>query len=327
MALDINLSEEILMLKYIIRRLLTYIPLLFALTIISFLYVHLMPGDPVKAMAGQYATPETVQNIRHQLGIDRPLINQYLRWMGGIFKGDFGISFITRKPITSYILGKLPATLELAVASMLFAILLSVPWGILTGLKKNTKIDYFFSLFSLLGLSTPSFWAGTIFMLYFALNLRWFRTGGYVPFTENPMKNLYLLFLPAFTLGFGSAPYLLRMTRAAVIETMQEPFITYARAKGIKSRTFITRYVFRHAVCSIIDAVVMTFSGLLGGSMLVEVLFTFPGMGRVIIEAVLERDYFVISTSILVFAGLYLLANLFADVIHAILDPRIQLIK
>ena len=315
------------MLKYITRRLLIYIPLLFALTVISFIYVHLLPGDPVQAMVGQYAGPETVIKIRHELGLDRPLIDQYLSWMSGIFRGDFGISFRTQKPITDYILSRIPATLELAFSSMLIAILLSVPWGIMAGVKKNTKTDYFLSLLSLVGLSTPSFWAGTIFMLIFAVGLKWFKTGGYVPFTEDPVQNLRLLFLPAFTLGFGCAPYLLRMTRSAVIETMQEPFITYARAKGIKDVTFHMRYVYRHAVCSIIDALVLTFSGLLGGAMLVEELFNFPGMGRVIIKGVMERDYFVVSTSILIFAGLYLLANLFSDVAHAILDPRIQLSK
>jgi len=315
------------MLKYIARRLLIYIPLLIGLSFIAFMYVHIMPGDPVQAMVGQYSGPETVAKIRHQLGLDRPLLDQYLSWISGIVQGNFGISFRTQQPITPYILNRLPATIELAIASMLIAVLLSVPWGILAGLKKNSKIDYVVSLISLLGLSTPSFWAGTIFMLVFAFSLHWFKTGGYIPITTDWKQNLYLLFLPAFTLGFGSAPYILRMTRSAVIETMQEPFITYARAKGIKEGTFNSRYVYRHAVCSIIDALVMTFSGLLGGSMLVEELFNFPGMGRVIIEGVIERDYFVVSTSILIFAGLYLLANLFSDVVHALLDPRIQLMK
>jgi len=313
------------MLKFIAKRLLLVIPLLFGVTFIAFMYVHLMPGDPVQAMVGQYSGPDTVAKIRHQLGLDRPLLEQYVTWISGVvLRGDLGRSFRTQRPITGYILNRLPATIELAVGSMLIAILLSVPWGILAGLKKNSKTDKFLSLFSLAGLSTPSFWAGTIFMLVFALRLKWFKTGGYVPFIEDPKQNLYLLFLPAFTLGFGCAPYMMRMTRAAVIETMQEPFITYARAKGVKDGTFNMRYVYRHVICSIIDALVMTFSGLLGGSMLVEELFNYPGMGRVIINGVLERDYFVVTAAIVIFAGLYLLANLFSDVVHAILDPRIQ---
>jgi peptide/nickel transport system permease protein len=313
------------MVKYVIRRLLIYIPLLMALSVFAFFYVHMMPGDPVQLMAGQYAPPEQIEKIRHELGLDRPLWEQYLDWAKGLLHGDFGISFRNGRPITPYIMSRIPATLELAIASMFFAVILSVPWGIWAGLKKNTRVDYILSMISLTGLSTPSFWLGTILVIVFAVNLGWFKTGGYVPLTEDWKQNLYLLLLPAFCLGFGSAPYLMRMTRATVIETLQEPFVTYARAKGITDRRYYRRYVFRYAMVGIIDALIMTFSGLLGGSMLVEELFNFPGMGRVTIRGVLERDYFVVTTAILVFATLYLLANLISDITHALLDPRVQL--
>lgn len=314
------------MLQYTIKRIMVYFPILVALSFLAFFYVHLMPGDPVQNMLGPQGTPEQVQETREKLGLNRPIMEQYIDWITGIVtRFDFGISFTGGRPITSYVVGRIPATLELAIAAMFWATIIGIPIGFIAGYKKNSKTDHFLSIFSLIGLSLPTFWIGTILMLLLAIKLKWFPVGGYVPITEDLIKNLRYLFLPSFTLGFSMVPYLARMTRMTVIEAMQEPFTAYARAKGIKQDRFIRRYLFRNALPNLVVVIALDIGGLLGGSILVEELFNWPGIGRVIVRGVLERDYFVISSSILLFATIFIIINLIADLVQALLDPRIKL--
>lgn len=313
------------MLRYAIRRLLTYIPLVMGLAVVVFFYAHVIPGDPVQAMVGNEASPELVQQIRHELRLDLPLHIQFIEWVKGLTRGDLGITFRSRRPITPLLLDRIPATIELALASLLVATLLGLPPGLMAGLRKNTRVDYFFSMLALSGLSMPVFWTGTLIMILFGLKLRILPSQGYVPFAEDPKQNLTLLIMPALALGIGMAPYIARMTRTAVIETMQGPFVSYARAKGLKGRTVFFRYIFRHAVCAIVVVLAMDIGLLLSGQILIEELFVWPGMGRLAVRAVIERDYFVMQACILLFAVVFLIANLMADLVQAWLDPRIQL--
>jgi peptide/nickel transport system permease protein len=313
------------MLRYTVQRLLTYIPLMIGVTLLAFFYVRLMPGDPIQAMVGKDGSPELVQQLREEFGLNRPIWDQYWDWFTGIFKGDLGLSFRTRRPIGPYLISRLPATLELAGTAMIIAIILGIPAGIYAGMKKNTRIDYVLSLLSLGGLSMPVFWTGTILMLVIGLKLNLLPTMGYVTFPKDPKMNLTYLILPATTVGIGMAPYLARMTRTSIIETLQEPFMAFARAKGLKQKTYYLRYMLRYAICQIVVVLALDIGGLIGGEMLIEELFNWPGMGRAAIRAVIERDYFVVSSSILLFAIVYLFINLAADLIHALLDPRIQL--
>jgi peptide/nickel transport system permease protein len=313
------------MLRYTLNRILLFVPILFGLSLLTFVYIHLIPGDPVQAMIGPTGTPDMVTQMRHELGLDRPLYVQYLDWVGGALHGDLGISFRSRQPITPLLLDRIPATLELAGAALAFAILLGLPAGILAGLHKNTRFDYLFSLLSLGGYSMPIFWISTLLLLVVGVQWKLLPSQGYIPFEQDPLGNLRLLILPAISLGLGLAPYIGRMARAAVIETVQESFVGYANAKGLHERTVFWRYIFRHAIVAILVVLGLDIGFLLSGQIIVEEIFNWPGAGRIVVRGVLERDYYVVEATILLYALLFLAINFVVEVLHGLLDPRVQL--
>jgi peptide/nickel transport system permease protein len=313
------------MLRYTLNRILLFIPILFGLSMLTFIYIHLIPGDPVQAMIGPTGTPEMVAQMRHELGLDRPIYVQYLDWVGGALHGDLGISFRSRQPITPLLLDRIPATLELAGAALALAILLGLPSGILAGLHKNTRFDYVFSLLSLGGYSMPVFWISTLLLLVVGVQWKLLPSQGYIPFGQDPVGNLRLLILPAISLGLGLAPYIGRMARAAVIETLQESFVGYANAKGLHERTVFWRYIFRHAIVAILVVLGLDIGFLLSGQIIVEEIFNWPGAGRIVVRGVLERDYYVVEATILLYALLFLAINFVVEVLHGVLDPRVQL--
>lgn len=312
------------MLRYIMTRVLLFIPLLFGLSVAVFIYLHLIPGDPISAMYGQRSTPELIAQVTHEFGLDRPLLDQYLSWLNGLLHGDLGISFRSRLPLTPLFLQRIPATLELAVGSLLIGLLIGLPTGIIAGMYKNTWIDYLSTLLALAGLSMPTFWLGTILVLVFSVNLHILPSQGYTPLYTNVGRNLTFILMPAVTLGLAIAPYIARMTRTAVVETLQEPFVNFARAKGLRNKTIFLRYVWRHAFVSIIVVLGLNIGLLLSGQIVVEELFNWPGAGRLIIRGVLDRDYFVIMGAIMVYATMYLTINLLVEVLHSWLDPRVR---
>jgi len=250
---------------------------------------------------------------------------QYFEWVSGALHGDLGISFRSRQPITPLLIDRIPATLELAGASLLAAVLLGMPAGIVAGLRKNTRFDYLFSLLSLGGYSMPIFWIGTLLLLVVGVQWKLLPSQGYVPFSQDPVGNLRLLILPAVTLGLGLAPYIGRMARAAVIETLQDTFVGYAHAKGLRERTVFWRYIFRHAIVAILVVLGLDIGYLLSGQIIVEELFNWPGAGRIVVRGVLERDYYVVESTILVYALLFLAINFAVELLHGALDPRVQL--
>jgi peptide/nickel transport system permease protein len=313
------------MLRYALRRLILMIPLLAGLAVLVFFYIYMIPGDPVAGALGPYATEEAVAYMRHELGLDRPVAVQFLDWAKGAIRGDFGISFTGRTEITPVLINRIPATLELAFGGLVFAVGIGLPFGFIAGLNKNTKIDYLFSTAALGGLSLPHFWVGTLLLIFLGVKFKILPTGGYVPFKEDPVQSLRHLLMPAFVIGINLAPFIARMTRAAVIETMQEPFVAYARAKGLRKVTILFSYIIRHSLCQIVVVLAMYSGHLLGGSLVVEELFLWPGMGRLFVGSVKDLDYFLIQACILIYAALRLLLNLLADLAHARLDPRIQL--
>jgi peptide/nickel transport system permease protein len=313
------------MLRYSINRLLLFIPLLFGLSIAVFIYIHLIPGDPVQAMVGTSAGQEFVEQLREEFGLNRPLHVQYIDWLAGVLRGDLGITFRSRQPIAPLLWARIPATLELALGGLLVALLVALPTGILAGMHRNSKFDYFFSLLSLAGYSMPVFWLGTLLMIWMGVRWKVLPSQGYVPFAQDPLQNLKFLILPALTLGLGMAPYIARMVRASIVETMQEGFVTYAHAKGLGRRTVLNRYVLRHALVAIVVVLGLDIGLLLSGQIIVEELFNWPGAGRLIVRAVLERDYFLVQATILIYAGLFLLINFIVELLHAYFDPRVQL--
>jgi peptide/nickel transport system permease protein len=276
-------------------------------------------------MVGPYGSQEFVAQIREEFGLNRPLYVQYFDWLSDAVRGDLGITFRSRQPIAPLLVARIPATIELALAGLLIAILMGLPAGIIAGLYKNSRFDYFFSLFSLAGYSMPLFWTGTLLLLLFGVKWQVLPSLGYVPFRQDPVQNLQHLIMPALTIGIGMSPYIGRMARAAVVETLQESFVTFGRAKGLKRATILTRYVLRHAVSAIVVVLGLDIGLLLSGQIIVEELFNWPGAGRVIVRAILERDYFVVQSTILIYAGVFLLINFAVELIHAWLDPRVQL--
>ncbi len=313
------------MLRYSINRLLLFIPLLFGLSVVVFIYIHLLPGDPIQAMVGPSGSQEFVQQLREEFGLNRPIYVQYIDWAAGMFRGDLGITFRSRQEIAPLILARVPATLELALGGLIVAILFGLPTGILAGLNKGSKFDHIFSFFSLAGYSMPVFWVGTLLMVWLGVNWKILPSQGYIAFSQDPVKNLQFLVMPAVTLGVGLGPYIGRMARAAVVETLQEQFVTYAHAKGLGRPTILNRYVLRHAIVSIVVVLGLDIGFLLSGQIIVEELFNWPGAGRLIVRAVLERDYFMVQSSVMIYAGVFLVINFFVELLHAYLDPRIQL--
>ena len=313
------------MLRYGLRRLILMVPLLVALSVLVFFYIYMIPGDPVAGALGPEASEEQIALMRHDLGLDRPVVVQFVEWAKGAIRGDLGISFEGRQKITPLLVQRIPATMELALGGFLFAVGMGLPAGFVAGRYKNSKLDYVFSLLSLGGLSMPNFWLGTLLVVALGVHLEILPTGGYVPFKEDPMLNLKYLLLPAFTLGIDLAPFVARMTRAAVIETMQEPFVAFARAKGLREKTVLVRYIMRHAICAIVVVLTMYSGHLLAGSLVLEELFLWPGMGRLFVGSIKSLDYYLIQACILIYAAIRLGLNLVGDVAQAALDPRIQL--
>lgn len=313
------------MLRYTLKRVLFAIPLLVGLSIVVFAYVRLIPGDPVTAMLGVQANPDIVARLKAQYGFDRPIVDQYLLWIGNVLRGDFGISFRTRLPVAPLIADRMPATIQLMVGGLLVSVVVAVPAGILAGMKHRSVTDRVISTITLIGLGSPGFWLGTILMLVLALHLKWLPSQGYAAFAQKPLESLRFLILPALSVGLVVAPYLVRVIRAAVIEILKEPFVPYADARGLRERVVFWRYIIRNLLPQLSVVLGVLVGALLAGSVAIEALFNWPGMGRVFIGAVTERDYAMIQALILVYGVIFVVANLIAEVAQAALDPRIRL--
>jgi peptide/nickel transport system permease protein len=308
---------------FIVRRLLMTIPILIAMSIFVFLMIRLVPGDPVTTMLGFRATPENVATIRAELGLDQPLIQQYLDWISGILRGDFGQDYISGAPLSELLAQRLPVTLELTVLAMVFAVLIGVPLGVMAAirpgwLRRGTGV------FVIGAVSIPDFWLGIMLVLLFTATLHLLPPSGYVPFAENPIGNLRYMILPVLTLGIAEAAYILRTTRGAMEETLSAPFITFHRAKGVPHRTIVFRHALRNASLPIITVIGIQFGVLLGGAIVVESLFALPGVGRLIVTAVNQRNYLVVQGGVLLIATLFILVNLVTDVLYMWLNPRLE---
>jgi peptide/nickel transport system permease protein len=313
------------MLRYAGHRILALLALLFGLSVVTFVYLQLIPGDPVAGMLGTGGNPRLIADLRHQFGLDRPLLEQYWTWLTGLVHGDLGISFTSRQPIGPLVVQRIPASLELSIASMVWIVVLGWPAGFIAGLYKDTRIDRVLSTFSLVGLSTPLFWIGTILILVFAVHLGWLPSQGYVPFFTDPLTSLEYLLLPSFTIGLAMAPYLARMARAATVEVQQEAFMEHAHAKGLRRSTIIMRYSLRNSILPIMVVLGLQFGRLLGGQVIVEQLFSWPGIGRLAVEGAVQRDYFMVQAVVLLLAAAYCVVNLLAELGQAWLDPRVRL--
>ena len=313
------------MLRYIGNRLLLVIPLLFALTVLLFLYVHAVPGDPIAGMLGPNGTPELVAQIRADRGLDRPLPEQYWSWLSGLVTGDLGVSLISGQDVTPIVIDRIPATLQLTFSGLFFVILIGFPAGYFAGKYKGGWLDRILSPAALLGLSMPAFWVGTLLILLLGVQLRLLPTGGYVAFEDNPWQSIRLTIMPALVLGITLSPFLARMVRSATAELAREPFIIQARTRGLLPSTVSRRYLLRNAVLPVVVIIGMQLGNLIGGQVIVEQLFNWPGVGRLLIEGAVLRDYLLVQSLIFVIAVIYILINLLTEVVHAWLDPRVRL--
>ena len=304
------------MTRFLIRRLLLTIPVLIGVATLVFSLIHLVPGDPVQAMLGESAAPEDVAQLRTQLGLDRPLYQQYLSFAGGIVRGDLGTSLRTRQSVTTIILERMPATLELAAAAMLVAIVFAIPLGVIAAVRVGTPLDHVATTISLLGISMPTFWLGPLLAIVFSVWLGWLPVSG-----RGTVANLVL---PALTLGAPLAAALARMTRASVIEELRELYVTAARARGASETRAVLVHAFRNSLIPVVTVIGLQFGSVLTGAVITETIFAWPGIGRLLIQSISARDYPAVQGCILTIAVTYVSMNLMVDVLYGVLDPRIR---
>jgi len=313
-------------LSYIVRRLIHLIPVLLLMSIIVFSLTHLIPGDPVDVMMGEgHVDPIAEAALRAQLHLDKPIIVQYFYWLGGVMTGDFGTSVITREPVLDMVMMRFPATALLAISAAIVAILISIPAGIIASIRQNRLPDYCAMGISLGGISIPNFWLGIMLVLVFSQFLGWLPSMGYVPLFTNPTQAILHLIMPAITLGTAMAASLTRFTRSEMLEELHRDYVRTARAKGIKESTVILKHVLKNSMIPTITIIGLQIGGLLEGAVITETVFAWPGIGRMAIQAVFERDYPLVQGIVLVAAVIYVVVNLCVDITYTLLDPRVRL--
>jgi peptide/nickel transport system permease protein len=307
----------------IVRRFFQLILLLLGISFLVFMSMHLAPGDPATIIGGPTATQSDLDAIRDDLGLNDPMLVQYGKYISGVVQGDLGFSYQTKQPVAEAIAVRFPNTLNLAIASMIVAVVIGVIAGIISAVKQNSWFDVSSTVVALAGISIPNFWLGTMLILFFAVNLQWFPVAGLnAPFwTIEGMKQL---FLPAITLGTGSAAMIARMSRSTMLEVIRSDYVRTARAKGVKEKAVIGIHALRNAMIPVITVIGLTFGGLLGGTIITEQVFAINGIGRLMIGAIAARDFPMVQGSVLLVATIFVLVNLIVDIVYALIDPRIS---
>jgi ABC-type dipeptide/oligopeptide/nickel transport system permease component len=303
--------------RYLVRRLLLTIPVLLGVATLVFSLIHLVPGDPAQSMLGDSAPSEDVARLRQTLGLDRPLVQQYKSFLGGVVKGDLGTSFRYGTPVTREIGSRLLRTMQLALAAMAVAIIIAIPLGIIAAVRKGTAVDQAAMTLSLIGISMPNFWLGPLLAIVFAVRLGWLPVSG--------TGSVAHLVLPAVTLGAALAAILARMTRASVLEELRELYVLAARARGLSRARAVIRHAFRNSLIPIVTIIGLQFGAVLTGTIITETIFAWPGVGRLLIQAINFRDYPLVQGCILFISFTYVTMNLLTDVAYGLLDPRIRL--
>ena len=304
------------MLRFLIRRLLLTIPVLIGVATLVFSLIHMVPGDPVQAMLGESASPQDIAQMRTRLGLDRPLYQQYVSFASGVLRGDLGTSLRTSQPVTSVILERMPATLELALAAMAVAIAVAIPLGIIAAVRVGTRVDHAATTLSLVGISMPTFWLGPLLAIVFSVWLGWFPVSG-----RGTLANLVL---PAITLGAPLAAILARMTRASVLEELRELYVMAARARGVSEARAVLAHAFRNSLIPVVTVIGLQFGSVLTGAVITETIFAWPGVGRLLVLSISARDYPAVQGCILLIAVTYVSMNLLIDLLYGFLDPRIR---
>jgi ABC-type dipeptide/oligopeptide/nickel transport system permease component len=310
-------------LRFILKRLLLAIPTLFAVLTIIFLLMRVVPGDPAYAVLGDYATEDAVTALRKQMGLDKPIWEQYLTYMGDLLRGDLGDSLVTRNPAWEQIRTVLPYSLQLTGAAILIALALGIPAGVITAVRRNTWVDYLVRVLSLAGLSAPAFYIGLLLMYFLSAKAGWFPAISTAGFDELG-KNLHALVLPAFTLGLVETAYVTRMTRSVMLNVLSDDYVRTARAKGLTPRTVMIRHALRPGMVPIVALIGIFTIGLIGGSVLTEEVFARPGLGKLMVGATTRRDYTLLQAIMVVYALIIVVVNIIVDIIYTWIDPRVR---
>lgn len=303
------------------------IPVLFFLSILVFSLIHLIPGDPAQVILGQDATPQSLATLRHQLGLDQPLIMQYLHWLGNALHGNLGNSLVYSSPVLGLIMQRLPVTLELAIGTLIVAGLIAFPIGTMAAVYRGRFADTVSLFTSSLGLAVPPFWIGLLFLLFFTVRIHLFPSSGYVPIWQNFGENIKIMVLPVVATGIREAAVLMRMVRSSLLDVLDQDFVRTARAKGLRGWAVIYRHAMRNAWIPVITTGGLQVAGLLGGLVITETIFSLPGFGSLLVTSVNSRDYTTVQGAALVAALVVVIVNLLVDVFYGVADPRIRVGK
>ena len=311
------------MIKYSIRRVLLTLPLLLVVLTIVFVFVRLAPGDPAMAMLGQYATQESLDALRKEMGLDAPIWLQYLRFLWNLVRGDLGVSMLNGVPVVDQLRVVLPYTLELTLSAMLVGVLLGVPMGVYTALRRNRSSDYTGRVVSLAGISIPSFYLGILVIYVFSVRMNLFPVIG-VGVEGDIVDRLYHLVLPAFSLGLMMTSYVMRLTRSSMLNVLNEDFVRTAKSKGLRERIVVYKHAFMNALIPVVSVLGIYFIINLGSSIMTEIVFSRPGLGKLMVMAMKQRDYVMLQSVMVVYSTLAIFINLFVDLIYGLIDPRIK---
>lgn len=314
------------MFQYILRRLLVFIPTVLAVSLIVFMLMRVLPGDVATMILGEGGSnkPEDVQRLTSELGLDRPLPVQYADWIFGVIRLDAGSSLWSKEPVLTEIGRRLPLTMELAVLTFIVSMAVALPTGIIAATRRGTWMDYAARIFSVAGLAMPNFWVGTLIVLALVSWFNWSPPLGYAHFFEDPIKNLQQIIWPAVALGYAQAAILSRMTRSSLLEVLREDYVRTAHAKGLRERSVVLRHALRNALLPVVTLSAIQFANVLGGTVVLETVFSLPGLGRYLVDGIGRRDYPVVQTLVLLFACIFVGVNLIVDLLYAVMDPRIR---
>jgi len=310
---------------FLIRRLLLTLPILFIVSVVCFSLINLIPGDPATVILGPEASEQAKEQMRERLGLDKPIVVQYVDWLGGVLHGDLGESLVDNTPVSQLILQRLPVTVELALGTFLVSLTIAVIAGILSASNRGTWIDYVSTGFALGGISIPHFWLGMMFIIIFAVYLGVLPASGYVPFFEDPTANIAAMILPVFATGLRESAELMRMLRSSLLEELGSDYVRTAFSKGLSRRVVVIRHAVRNALIPFVTAGGLQIAALLGGLVVTEQVFQLPGVGRLIVESILERDFTVVQGAVLSVTAIVVLINVLVDMLYAVIDPRIAL--
>lgn len=312
------------MFLFVLRRLMGGLPTLLLVTVLVFTLTRVLPGDPARLLLGEEATPELVAQIREELGLNRPILVQYADWLWGLVKGDLGRSIRGNEPVAPIIWQKLPTTLELSLFSLLVAVAIGIPAGVLAALRRNSAIDAGVTVMALSGVSIPNFFLGILLIYVFSIRLAWIPPSGYVEPWVDLQKNLLLMLMPAITLGTALAGAIARFTRNSMLEVLSQDYVRTARAKGLEGRVVVYKHALRNAAIPVVTVIGLQLGGLLGGAVVTEQVFSIPGFGRLLVDSVFNRDFPVLQAVVLISALAVFLINVLTDLLYAAIDPRIR---